>query len=256
MLASLVNVTHLVEVSGYPLLFLIVMAESSGVPIPGETALIAAAVLASQGKLKIELVIPLAAAAAIVGDNIGYLIGRQRRTLAARTPRPLSAPAPGGPGDGRVVLRAPRPQGRVLRPLHPRPARVGLVAGRRHAHALALVLPLERPRRDLLGDARSDCSPTSSATPPAKRSRRSASTGSSRSCSPSSAGSSCTAAAWQALGADIQQPFPHGAMRSHISASAPSSPSEKREKKCSRTTARCVPRASANRSRPRSVRQA
>ena len=77
MLASLVNITHLVEVSGYPLLFVLVMAESSGVPIPGETALITAAVLASGGKLKIELVIPLAAAAAIVGDNIGYLIGRK-----------------------------------------------------------------------------------------------------------------------------------------------------------------------------------
>ena len=77
MLASLVNVTHLVQVSGYPLLLLIVMGESAGVPIPGETALIAAAVLASQGKLKIELVIPLAAAAAIVGDNIGFVIGRR-----------------------------------------------------------------------------------------------------------------------------------------------------------------------------------
>jgi len=77
MLASLVNVTHLVQVSGYPLLFLIVMAESAGVPVPGETALIAGAVLASQGKLQIELVIPLAAAAAIVGDNIGYQIGRR-----------------------------------------------------------------------------------------------------------------------------------------------------------------------------------
>ena len=53
------------------------MGESSGVPVPGETALITAAVLASQGKLKIELVIPLAAAGAIVGDNIGYLIGRK-----------------------------------------------------------------------------------------------------------------------------------------------------------------------------------
>jgi membrane protein DedA with SNARE-associated domain len=77
MLASLVNVSHLVEVSGYPLLFVLVMAESSGVPIPGETALITAAVLASGGKLKIEVVIPLAALAAIVGDNIGYLIGRK-----------------------------------------------------------------------------------------------------------------------------------------------------------------------------------
>ena len=41
MLASLINVTHLVQVFGYPLLFLLVMAESSGVPVPGETGLIA-----------------------------------------------------------------------------------------------------------------------------------------------------------------------------------------------------------------------
>src|SRR3981081_1949575 len=53
------------------------MAESSGVPVPGETALITASILASRGKMQIELVIPLAAAAAIVGDNIGYLIGRK-----------------------------------------------------------------------------------------------------------------------------------------------------------------------------------
>jgi membrane-associated protein len=77
MLASIVNVTHLVEVSGYPLLFLVVAAESSGVPIPGETGLIAAAILASLGKLEIGLVIPIAALAAIVGDNIGYAIGRK-----------------------------------------------------------------------------------------------------------------------------------------------------------------------------------
>lgn len=77
MLAAIVNVEHLVEVFGYPLLFLVVMGESSGVPIPGETGLIAAAVLASQGKLKIELVVALAAAGAIIGDNIGYVIGRK-----------------------------------------------------------------------------------------------------------------------------------------------------------------------------------
>jgi membrane protein DedA with SNARE-associated domain len=77
MLAELINVTHLVQVFGYPLLFLVVMAESSGLPVPGETGLIAAAVVASQGKLHIELVIPIAALAAIIGDNIGYQIGRK-----------------------------------------------------------------------------------------------------------------------------------------------------------------------------------
>ena len=77
MLASILDVNHLVKVFGYPLLFVLVMSESGGAPIPGETSLIAAAVLASQGKLRIELVIALAATAAIVGDNIGYLIGRK-----------------------------------------------------------------------------------------------------------------------------------------------------------------------------------
>jgi membrane-associated protein len=77
MLAAILNVEHWVQVAGYPLLFLIVMGESSGVPVPGETALITASVLAGRGKLQIELVIVLAAAAAIVGDNIGYLIGRK-----------------------------------------------------------------------------------------------------------------------------------------------------------------------------------
>jgi membrane-associated protein len=77
MLASFLNVDHLVQVAGYPLLFVLVMGESSGVPIPGETALITGAVLASRGKLSIELVIVIAAAGAIVGDNIGYEIGRK-----------------------------------------------------------------------------------------------------------------------------------------------------------------------------------
>jgi membrane protein DedA with SNARE-associated domain len=77
MLAAILNVEHWVQVAGYPLLFLIVMGEASGVPVPGETALITASILASRGKLQIELVIVLAAVAAIVGDNIGYLIGRK-----------------------------------------------------------------------------------------------------------------------------------------------------------------------------------
>jgi len=72
-LASILDVSRV----GYPLLFLMVMAESSGFLVPGETALITAGVLASQGKLEIELVIVVAAVAAIVGDNIGYVIGRK-----------------------------------------------------------------------------------------------------------------------------------------------------------------------------------
>jgi len=46
------------------------------VPVPGETALIAAGVLAAAGQVHIEFVIAIAAIAAMIGDNIGYLIGR------------------------------------------------------------------------------------------------------------------------------------------------------------------------------------
>jgi membrane-associated protein len=61
---------------GYLILFALVGAESTGVPVPGETALITAGVLAHHGQFHIQLVIPIAAAGAIVGDNIGYVIGR------------------------------------------------------------------------------------------------------------------------------------------------------------------------------------
>jgi len=73
---------------GYAALALLVGLESSGLPVPGETALLAAGVLASKGKLSIELVIAIAAAAAIVGDNVGYWIGRKggRKLLEARGP--------------------------------------------------------------------------------------------------------------------------------------------------------------------------
>ena len=86
MLAALLNVDELVTNLGYPLVFLLVMGESSGVPIPGETALITGAVLASQGKLEIEIVIAVAALGAIVGDNIGYLIGRKGGRWALERP--------------------------------------------------------------------------------------------------------------------------------------------------------------------------
>lgn len=86
MLASIANAA---QTAGYPALFVLVMAESSGIPLPGETALIAAAIVASQGNLQIEFVIAIAALAAIVGDNMGYLISRKARLL--ERPGPFEA---------------------------------------------------------------------------------------------------------------------------------------------------------------------
>jgi membrane protein DedA with SNARE-associated domain len=73
---------------GYVVLPAAVAVESAGVPVPGEATLIAAAVLAANGKMQISAVICLAAAGAIVGDNVGFLLGRRlgRRALVARGP--------------------------------------------------------------------------------------------------------------------------------------------------------------------------
>ncbi len=73
---------------GY-LLPAIIGLESLGIPSPGETALVAAAVLASQGKLQIWLVILIAVCSAIVGDNIGYLLGRRYGRTVFTAPGPF-----------------------------------------------------------------------------------------------------------------------------------------------------------------------
>ena len=73
----------------YLVLFALVGAESTGVPVPGETALIAAGVLAHDGRLHIEYVIALAALAAIMGDNLGYLIGRTGGRRLLERPGPF-----------------------------------------------------------------------------------------------------------------------------------------------------------------------
>jgi membrane protein DedA with SNARE-associated domain len=75
--------THFIEHYGLVFLFGIVCLESAGLWLPGETALIAAAVYASKGHLSIVGVVVVAAAAAIIGDNIGYWLGREggRRLL-------------------------------------------------------------------------------------------------------------------------------------------------------------------------------
>jgi len=62
---------------GYVAIFAVILLESAGVPLPGETMLIGASVYAgSHQALDIRLIIATAAGAAILGDNIGYWVGR------------------------------------------------------------------------------------------------------------------------------------------------------------------------------------
>jgi undecaprenyl-diphosphatase len=85
-LLTLINVSSGL---GYPVLGALVAVESMGVPVPGETALIAAGILAHNGRLHITLVIAIAAAAAIIGDNVGYLLGRKGGRALLEKPGPL-----------------------------------------------------------------------------------------------------------------------------------------------------------------------
>jgi membrane protein DedA with SNARE-associated domain len=65
------------ESYGYLVVFLLVMLESIGIPVPGETALVGAALYAgSTHKLAIWWVIAVAIAGAVIGDNIGFAVGR------------------------------------------------------------------------------------------------------------------------------------------------------------------------------------
>ena len=72
------QIVHLVSTYGYWAIFLVVALESAGIPLPGETVLVGAAIYAGQtGGLAIERVILAAAGGAIIGDNIGYWVGRE-----------------------------------------------------------------------------------------------------------------------------------------------------------------------------------
>lgn len=73
---------------GYLALAGFVGLETMGLPLPGEVALMSAGVLAHEGQLQIAVVIPVAAGAAIAGDNLGYVLGRKwgRRLLEHNGP--------------------------------------------------------------------------------------------------------------------------------------------------------------------------
>src|SRR6266508_3995400 len=62
---------------GYAVVFGGVFLENMGLPVPGETALLAGAALAHSGRLSLGWVIVTAIVAAILGDNLGFLIGRR-----------------------------------------------------------------------------------------------------------------------------------------------------------------------------------
>lgn len=71
------RILPLIDHFGYLVVFFGVMLESAGVPLPGETILLASGILAQQGHLDIEDAIVFGILGAVVGDQLGYWIGRE-----------------------------------------------------------------------------------------------------------------------------------------------------------------------------------
>ena len=78
------HLSSLVADFGLPALFTSVTLEAIGAPLPGESAVLVSAGAAAAGQLDIRAVFLTAFAGAVLGDNIGYLIGRRlgRPTIA------------------------------------------------------------------------------------------------------------------------------------------------------------------------------
>lgn len=89
MIAPLATFLHVAQNVGLPIVFVLIAIETMGIPVPGETALITAGIVASRGHLSIEAVIAVAAAAAILGDNVGFALGRRLGRRALTAPGPL-----------------------------------------------------------------------------------------------------------------------------------------------------------------------
>jgi membrane protein DedA with SNARE-associated domain len=88
MLAAIIDVP---ANAGYAAVFALIAVETMGIPVPGETALIAAALLAHEGQMEIVPLVALAASAAILGDNIGFAIGRKGGRKLFLRPGPFYA---------------------------------------------------------------------------------------------------------------------------------------------------------------------
>lgn len=76
-MGAIENVLSLLAEYGYWIVFFGVMLESAGLPIPGETVLIASGILAQQGNLDVGDAVLFGILGAVIGDQTGYWVGRK-----------------------------------------------------------------------------------------------------------------------------------------------------------------------------------
>jgi len=151
------DTTHLLQLYGYWAVLIFAMLESAGIPVPGETMLIAAGLFAAglfagaTHHLQIELVIAAAAFGAILGDNLGYFVGREGGyRLLPRYGHTIRL------DEGKLKLGQylfqQHGESRLLRPLCVDAAGLGGPPGRGQPHALAAVRCGQCRGRHPLGD--------------------------------------------------------------------------------------------------------
>jgi hypothetical protein len=142
---DMAHIHQLLASYGYWAVLVVVMMESAGIPVPGETVLVSAAIYAgTTHNMRIELVILAAACGAIMGDNIGFWVGREFG-------QPILTRYGSYIGLDEKRLK-PRRQDRLLRPLRRLSARLRGAARRRQPAAATAVLCVQRRRRHRLGE--------------------------------------------------------------------------------------------------------
>ena len=148
------DIAALVQDHGYWVLALVVMLENAGLPVPGETALLAAGYLTSPDGgqyLHLWAVVPVAFFAAIVGDNFGFLLGAGSARPRLAAGKTVSVPdARSHEGRG-AILHEVRREDRVLRPVRYGLAGGGRTGRRGVGHAVGSVPAGERGGRPVLG---------------------------------------------------------------------------------------------------------
>ncbi|MCU1291293.1 MAG: hypothetical protein JWP08_143 [Bryobacterales bacterium] len=103
------HLTYFFQHYGYWTVFFGILLESAGVPLPGETILIVASVLAREGhQLRMLDVAAVASIAAVAGDNLGFALGRygghSRRIVALTGHQPRTGVAGREYGIGLAVV--------------------------------------------------------------------------------------------------------------------------------------------------------
>ena len=150
------HILVLIEQYGYLIVFLGVMLESVGVPVPGETILIASGILGHQGYLGLEDALVFGVLGAVIGDQIGFWVGREggRPFVLRWAATPGSPPNVSSERSNSTSATGAR---RSLCPVSLSVIGLGETDSRYKPDALANLPLLQRPRRRGLGHGGGTC---------------------------------------------------------------------------------------------------